>query len=156
MQTITLVDREGAELEIVRSLFREYAAELNEDLCFQSFEAELQDPLKKYVQPGGTIMLAYIDDEPAGCIALMPMAEAGVCEMKRLYVRPAFRKTGIGKELVRLLLDFAKEKGFTCVKLDTLSKLQPAIRLYEQFGFTHTNAYYHNPLPGVVYMEKEL
>jgi len=155
MQTITLIETEGAELDIIRSLFREYEEELNEDLCFQSFEAELRDPLKKYVQSGGAIMLAYVDDEPAGCIALLPHSQSD-CEMKRLFVRPAYRKSGLGRELVQLLLDLAKEKGFTSMKLDTLNKLQPAIKLYEQFGFTHTNAYYNNPLPGVVYMQKEL
>ena len=155
MQTITLVEREGAELDIVRSLFREYEEELNEDLCFQSFEAELRDPLTKYVQSGGAIVLAYVDDEPAGCIALLPHSQSD-CEMKRLFVRPAYRKSGLGRELVQLLLDLASEKGFTVMKLDTLNKLQPAIKLYEQFGFIHINAYYNNPLPGVVYMEKEL
>ena len=155
MQRFTLVEQEGDKLNTIRQLFREYAAELNEDLCFQSFEAEVQDPLKKYVRSGGAIVLAYIDDEPAGCIAVMPMT-GGACEMKRLYVKPQYRKTGLGKELVALLLELAKQKGFSVMQLDTLEKLQPAIRLYEHFGFTNTSAYYHNPLPGVVYMQKEL
>ncbi|HEY0678087.1 MAG TPA: GNAT family N-acetyltransferase [Chitinophagaceae bacterium] len=155
MTTFKLIDEEGEDLEIVRLLFREYAAELQEDLCFQSFDAEVKDPLKKYVQPGGCIILAHIDGEPAGCIALMPM-ESAACEMKRLYVRPAYRKTGLGKVLVAKLINFAEDNGFHKMKLDTLGRLQPAIRLYERFGFTHTNPYYSNPISDAVYMEKQL
>jgi putative acetyltransferase len=155
MTTFKLIDKEGPELEIVRQLFREYAAELQEDLCFQSFDAEVKDPLKKYVHTGGCIILANIEGEPAGCIALMPM-ESAACEMKRLYVRPAYRKTGLGKVLVSKLLSFAEENGFQKMKLDTLERLQPAIRLYEHFGFTHTTPYYSNPISDVVYMEKQL
>lgn len=154
--TIKFVEQEGTDLQIVRELFREYQAELNENLCFQSFEAELNDPLKKYVQPGGCILLAFDGDNAAGCIALMPLSETGACEMKRLYVRPDYRKSGLGRELVEQLLAFAMQHGFQKMKLDTLQKLQPAISLYERFGFTHTSAYYTNPLAGVVYMEKEL
>lgn len=156
---IKLIENEGPELDIIRGLFREYANELQEDLCFQSFEAEVQDPLKKYVHPGGCILLACINEEPAGCIALMPLPQAeGVkaCEMKRLYVRPAHRKSGLGRELVDRLLDFAKERGFQKMKLDTLQRLQPAIKLYERYGFTHTAPYNFNPINDVVYMEKFL
>lgn len=154
--TIKFIEHEGPELQTIRELFKEYAAELNENLCFQSFEAELNDPLKKYVQPGGCIMLAVDGENAAGCIALMPLPEPGHCEMKRLYVRPAYRKYGLGRELVEQLLAFATQHGFKKMKLDTLQKLQPAISLYERFGFAHTSAYYANPLAGVVYMEKEL
>lgn len=154
--TIQFVEEEGAALQMIRDLFREYSSELDEDLCFQRFEAELNDPLKKYVHSGGCILLVLAGDHAAGCIALMPLPEAGACEMKRLYVRPAYRKDGLGKELVKRLLEFAVRKGFTKMKLDTLQKLQPAIALYERLGFTHTAAYYANPLAGVVYMEKEL
>lgn len=146
----------AAALETVRQLFLEYAAELQEDLCFQSFEAEVKDPLKKYGPPSGTLFLAYWNDEPAGCIALQPLSAEGVCEMKRLYVKPAFRKFGIGRSLVEELLKAAKEIGYTKMRLDTLDRLQPAINLYEQYGFKVINAYYENPLPGVVYMECEL
>jgi putative acetyltransferase len=154
---IRIIDNESADLQIVRTLFREYAAELNEDLCFQSFEAEVQDPLKKYVHPGGCILLARIDDKAAGCIALKPLDDKGaVCEMKRLYVRPEYRKTGLGRVLVARLLQLATNKGFEKMQLDTLKRLQPAIRLYEQFGFTYTTPYYANPISDVVYMEKQL
>ena len=156
MQTIRLVNKEGEDLNIIRSLMREYAAELNENLCFQSFEAELDNPLKKYGEPAGCILLAIIDEVPAGCIALTPLQTPGTCEMKRLYVRPAYRKFGLGRELVERLLEIAKEKGYTKMQLDTLQRLTAAIKLYEQYGFTNTVPYNVNPIADVVYMEKML
>lgn len=144
----------NAELETVRQLFLDYQQELNADLCFQSFEAELKDPLKKYGPPTGSLLLAYYQDQPAGCIALQPLPEAGVCEMKRLYVVPIFRKFGIGRKLVQAILDDAKALGYHTMKLDTLDRLQPAIQLYKAFGFTDASAYYANPLEGVVYMQR--
>lgn len=155
MQTIQVVDREGSELQIVRELFREYAAELQEDLCFQSFETEVENPLKKYTESGGVILLARIDGQSAGCVALQGSGNS-LCEMKRLYVKPAYRKTGLGRVLVERLIAFARENGFTRMQLDTLQRLQPAIRLYEQFGFSRTSPYYENPIADVVYMEKQL
>jgi putative acetyltransferase len=147
---------ESAALETVRQLFLEYAAELQEDLCFQSFDAEVKDPLKKYGPPNGALFLAYWNEEAVGCIALQPLPTAGVCEMKRLYVKPAFRKYGIGRKLVEELLQASAEIGYTKMRLDTLERLQPAINLYTDYGFQIINAYYDNPLPGVVYMEREL
>lgn len=144
----------NAELETVRQLFLDYQQELNADLCFQSFEAELKDPLKKYGPTTGSLLLAYYQDQPAGCIALQPLPEAGVCEMKRLYVVPSFRKFGIGRKLVQAILDDAKALGYHIMKLDTLDRLQPAIQLYKDFGFTDASAYYANPLEGVVYMQR--
>ncbi|HCT22786.1 MAG TPA: GNAT family N-acetyltransferase [Chitinophagaceae bacterium] len=146
----------NAGLETVRQLFIDYQQELNADLCFQSFEAELKNPLKKYGPPTGSLLLAYYQDQPAGCIALQPLPEAGVCEMKRLYVVPIFRKFGIGRKLVQAILDDAKTLGYHTMKLDTLDRLQPAIQLYKDFGFTDASAYYANPLEGVVYMQKQL
>lgn len=156
MVTLIRVEREGDDLMTIRQLFREYEAELNVDLCFQSFEAELSNPLKKYGPPGGVIWLALWEGEAAGCIALQPLAAAGDCEMKRLYVRADHRKHGIGRILVEALLKEAREKGYARMKLDTLQRLQAAIRLYEQYGFKHTTPYYDNPINDVVYMEKTL
>jgi putative acetyltransferase len=147
---------EGDKLDIIRNLFREYENELDENICFQSFETELNDPLKKYGPPSGDLVLAYWNNEPAGCVALTRMKEDGACEMKRLYVKPSFRKNKIGVMLVEKLLISAKEKGYTTMRLDTLQKLESAIRLYKNFGFKNISAYYNNPLSGVVYMEKEL
>jgi len=156
MVQLIQVIAEGDDLATIRQLFREYETELNVDLCFQSFEAELKDPLKKYGAPAGALLLALWEGEAAGCIALKPLEEPGACEMKRLYVRAAYRKHGIGKILVEALLQEAKQRHYTHMKLDTLLRLQAAIRLYEQYGFEHTKAYYANPMEDVVYMEKSL
>ena len=156
MLRIKHIIEEGKELNIVRDLFREYEKELNEDICFQSFEEELTHPLKKYGPPTGDLLLAYWEDEIAGCIALTKMKEPGACEMKRLYVKPLFRKNKIGRLLVEDLLNSAKERGYKLMRLDTFLKLQAAMHLYQQFGFKNISAYYNNPLPAVVYMEKEL
>lgn len=154
MLRIEKISSDVAALETVRQLFLEYADELQENLCFQSFDDEVKDPLKKYGPPRGALFIAYWNEAPAGCIALQPLKEEGVCEMKRLYVKPAFRKYGIGKALVEQLLEASHQLGYKSMRLDTLERLQPAIKLYEQYGFKVINAYYENPLPGVVYMER--
>lgn len=156
MLQIVMVEKEGEALDQIRTLFREYEQELDENLCFQSFEAELKDPLKKYGAPNGLLLLASWNGQTAGCIAYTPMQDAGVCEMKRLYVRPQFRSGCIGRQLVQELLVHAVQNGYYAMRLDTLQKLQTAIRMYERFGFGRIDAYYSNPLPGVVYMEKRL
>ncbi|MBA4139266.1 MAG: GNAT family N-acetyltransferase [Segetibacter sp.] len=143
-------------LDKIRKLFKEYLEELNENLCFQRTDEELMSPLKKYGPPHGSLLLAYIDDKPAGCIALQRLKEEGVCEMKRLYVRPCYRSNGIADALVEKLLAEAKQKGYKKMVLDTLERLQPAIKLYLKHGFVNTSAYYQNPLPGVVYMQRSL
>ena len=156
MIKIQPVTQESLELELIKILFGEYSAGLNENLCFQSFDEELQNPLKKYGEPKGALFIAFCNNEPAGCIALQPLQENSVCEMKRLYVRERFRKLGLADKLVNILLEIAKEKGYKKMVLDTLERLQPAIKLYLKHGFNNTSAYYSNPLPGVVYMEKDL
>ena len=158
MPTLQFVSEEGKEMNQIRELFREYQQALGEDLCFQSFEAELENPLKKYDLNKGAILLAYHENEVCGCIALQSLddKEKAVCEMKRLYVRPAFRKLGIGKLLVDKILEVAREKGYKKMKLDTLKRLEAAIDLYKTYGFTTTQPYYQNPLGDVVYMEKDL
>lgn len=156
MLVIQKIVEESAALETVRQLFLEYAAELQENLCFQSFDAEVKDPLKKYGPPKGVLFIAYWEGEAVGCIALQPLAEEGVCEMKRLYVKPAFRKFGIGRALVEVLIDASEQLGYPKMRLDTLDRLVAAITLYKQYGFEIINAYYENPLPGVVYMERKV
>jgi putative acetyltransferase len=155
LKIITVLEN-NEELQKAITLFVAYQQELNEDLCFQSFEEELQNPLKKYGAPTGILLLAYYNNELAGCIALQQLCEVGVCEMKRLYIKPIFRKNKIGEQLVQQLLIEAKKIGYVTMKLDTLQKLQPAIRLYEKIGFVHTTSYYNNPLNNVVYMEKNI
>ncbi|MBC7720858.1 MAG: GNAT family N-acetyltransferase, partial [Pedobacter sp.] len=155
MLSIKHITKKDADLDAAVQLFKDYAAELNVNLCFQSFDAELEDPLKKYGSPNGALFLGYFNNEPVACIALQPIAD-GSCEMKRLYVKPAFRKFKIGDTLVQQLLITAKKLGYKKMKLDTLQRLQPAINLYKKHGFIVTTAYYKNPLPEVVFMEKDL
>jgi putative acetyltransferase len=155
MLDIKAITSEGEELDIIRRFFKDYQAELEVDLCFQQFDAELLDPLKKYAPPSGALFLATWNNEVAGCIALQDLGHK-VCEMKRLYVKPSFRKHRIGEALALRLLHTAKGLGYTTMRLDTLQKLQPAIKLYQKLGFHKANAYYQNPNADVVYMEKTL
>ena len=156
MLDIQKVTTEGAALESIKQLFKAYATELNEDLCFQSFDAELNNPLYKYSAPTGALFIAYHNASPVGCIALQALQEGQTCEMKRLYVVPEYRTLKIGDALVKTLLQEAQTLGYLTMKLDTLDRLQAALKLYLKYGFETVTAYYDNPLPGVVYMQKEL
>ena len=155
MLIIKPVLQQGPDLDTIKLLFEEYSKGLDENLCFQSFDKELDDPLYKYSPPKGALFLAFFNEKPAGCIAIQPLDE-GVCEMKRLYVRESFRKLGIADELVIFSLKKATEIGYKTMVLDTLERLQPALKLYLKHEFVVTDAYYQNPLPGVVYMKKTL
>ena len=156
MLDIQKVTTEGPALESIKSLFKAYLQELNEDLCFQSFDSEIENPLYKYSAPVGALYIAFYNATPVGCIALQPLREAKTCEMKRLYVVPDARKIGVGDALVQALLLEAQRLGYTTMKLDTLERLQAALKLYVKYGFETVTAYYDNPLPGVVYMQKNL
>lgn len=156
MLTIHQITRHSHKMDIVRQLFVEYSDGLNENLCFQSFDEELENPLKKYGEPKGCLLVAYWNNDPAGCIAMQPLLAEEVCEMKRLYVRSQFRNKGIGNGLIKVLLEEAIKKGYKKMVLDTLKRLKPAIGLYVKYGFANTSAYYENPLDNVVYMEKDL
>ncbi len=149
---MTIRDAEfPADLELVRTLFREYAEELGVDLCFQGFEEELASLPGKYAPPNGALLLVG----ELGCVALRPFSE-GVCEMKRLFVRPQGRGAGVGKQLALAILARATELGYKSMVLDTLDSLTAAIKLYENLGFKVCAPYYENPLPGVVYMLSEI
>lgn len=166
------ISTNGLALQAVIGLFKEYADELNENLCFQSFDEELINPLLKYGKPNGSLFVAMYNTEIVGCVALTNITAKStshqaaneiikdngkqVCEMKRLYVKPAFRKHKIGEALVGKIIAEAKALEFDIMKLDTLEKLQPAIQLYLKHGFVMANAYYQNPLPNVVYMQLNL
>jgi GNAT superfamily N-acetyltransferase len=139
-----------ADIAHARDLFQEYAAWLNIDLCFQNFDEELATLPGKYAPPRGRLFLA--GDDPVGCIALRPLEEAGIGEVKRLYVRPAARGTGLGRALVESVLTHARDIGYRELRLDTADWMRDAVRLYERLGFLECSPYYHNPMPGAVYM----
>ena len=149
--------RNAEDIAAAASLFREYADWLGIDLSFQGFEAELASLPGKYAPPAGELMLACAPAGDAlGCVAVRPLDGPAVCEMKRLYVRPAARGLGIGTALVGAIITSAEELGYAEMKLDTLPSMAEAFALYERFGFLQIPAYYHNPVPGTVYLGKRL
>ena len=143
------------ELGEARALFREYAASLDFDLGFQGFEEELADLPGEYGPPRGGLLLARQGPWGAGCVALRPI-DAATCEMKRLYVRPAFRGTGAGRALAQAVLDEARRIGYRAMRLDTVPAMLGAIALYRALGFVPIAPYRHNPLPGAMFFEKLL
>jgi putative acetyltransferase len=143
------------DYNLVIAIFNEYQKYLNIDLCFQSFDYELDNLQKIYSQPKGIIILAKIGNEIAGCIALKPIEENN-CEMKRLFVKPIYRGLGIGKKLVEMVINTAKNNHYEIMKLDTLINLNEAVELYKAMGFVTTAPYVHNPLSDVLYFEKKL
>lgn len=151
---------EGAHaLEEARAIFREYAEGLGVDLCFQHFDQELAALPGEYAPPRGALLLARVDGELAGCCALRPLDAAdypAAAEMKRLYVRKAFRGFGLGRQLAEAILDAARQSGYHCVLLDTLDDMEAARVLYEDLGFKPIPPYYHNPIAGAHYLKADL
>ena len=143
------------QLEQVRRLFREYAGELAVDLCFQDFEAELASLPGKYGPPSGRLWLDSADGAVRGCVALRKM-DADVCEMKRLFVRPNYRRLGLGRRMAEQVIVAARQMGYRRMVLDTLERLKPAVRMYESLGFVRIDPYCTNPLPDAVFMRRML
>jgi len=143
--------RDADDVAVVRALFEEYAASLGFSLCFQDFERELAALPGDYAPPRGCLLLAWVDGEAAGCVALRDLG-SGVCEMKRLYVRPSRR----GRRLVEELLARARALGYTRMRLDTVPAMAAAQALYRSLGFREIPPYRDNPVPGATYMERRL
>jgi Acetyltransferases len=148
--------RTEADLDAARRLFRAYAESLGFELDFQDFEAEMDTLPGPYAPPDGAILLAEADGEPVGVVAVQPLDDEGTCEMKRLYVMPEYRNRGVGRALASAIVEEARELGYDVMRLDTVASMTAARRLYQSLGFEERDAYYHNPLADVVYMERPL
>lgn len=140
------------EVEEARRLFREYEASVGVDLCFQNFRQELEGLPGDYAPPAGRLLLARDGAEAAGCVALRKIDDS-VCEMKRLYVRPQYRGTGLGRELAEAVINESRLIGYGRMRLDTLPSMRAAQSLYRSLGFVETTPYRFNPVEGTLYME---
>jgi putative acetyltransferase len=158
--TITLrTPSSAADFQAVRAIFREYAESLSVDLTFQDFEQELAELPGEYAEPRGSLLIAEVEGAVAGCCALRPLDSAdyaNASEMKRLFVRKAFRGFGLGRELADAILDRARRAGYACVLLDTLDDMESARALYADLGFEEIPPYYHNPIVGSHYLKVDI
>jgi putative acetyltransferase len=154
-----VVPETPALLDATREIFREYAGELAVDLCFQGFDAELATLPGDYAGPHGLLLLAFVDGALAGCGGFRPLPGsdyANACEMKRLFVRRAFRRFGLGRLIAQALLDRAVQAGHSVMLLDTLDEMETARDLYDSLGFVEIPPYYFNPIPGAHYLKVDL
>ena len=134
----------------------EYAKSLGVNLCFQNFEQELAGLPGHYAPPDGRLLLANYEGQLAGCVALHRW-EAGVCEMKRLYLRPSFRGKGLGRAIAEAIIAEARNIGYRCMRLDTIEPImKDAVEMYRKLGFREIAPYRPNPIAGAIYMELQL
>jgi putative acetyltransferase len=143
------------EIPVIKGLFQEYADSLNFELDFQDFREELETLPGKYAPPLGSILVAKENGETVGCVAVRPLGEE-ICEMKRLYVKPAHRGKRLGRELALAIVEEAKRLGYRAMRLDTVVAMKEASALYRALGFQPIDAYCYNPLPGAMYFELKL
>ena len=145
-----------AQIAQARELFMEYAQSLGFSLCFQNFDKELAGLPGDYAPPKGRLLLAEFEGELAGCVALHKL-ETGVCEMKRLYLRPQFRGKGLGRGLAETIIGEARSIGYRSVRLDTVEPvMKDAVAMYRRLGFREIAPYRPNPMQGTLYMELKL
>jgi len=150
---------DAQDMAIAGELFQEYAADLDIDLDFQGFDEEVATLPGDYATPRGALLLAWVDGSPAGCCALRPLDTSdypNAAEMKRLYVRKAFRGFGLGRHLAEAILDAARQAGYASVLLDTLDDMEAARALYAELGFEEIPPYYHNPVVGAHYLKTDI
>jgi ribosomal protein S18 acetylase RimI-like enzyme len=141
--------------EAGKRLFSAYVASLGIDLSFQGFSGELDTIAQQYNTPTGALLIAYADGQAVGCVGVRPL-EAGVAELKRMYVQEAYRGYGIGVQLMERSLQLAKDLGYQTIRLDSLQHMTKALALYRAYGFYEIPAYRFNPLEGAIYMEKRI
>jgi putative acetyltransferase len=145
-----------AQIAQARELFLEYAQSLGMNLCFQNFEQELAGLPGHYAPPDGRLLLAEYEGQLAGCVAMHPW-EPGICEMKRLYLRPSFRGKGLGRVLAEATITEARNIGYQRMRLDTIEPImKDAVEMYRKLGFQEIPAYRPNPIAGAMYMELQL
>jgi putative acetyltransferase len=153
VEKVTIVQAETDEtIAVAKELFLEYAASLGFDLCFQNFDRELAGLPGDYAPPSGRLLVAFEKGNAVGCVALRRL-EAGVCEMKRLYVRPAHRGRELGRTLAERITEEARKIGYEKIRLDAIRTMEPAVSLYRTMGFEEIAPYRANPIEGAVYME---
>jgi putative acetyltransferase len=154
---VALVQAESpAQVAQVRELFREYEQSLGVKLCFQNFEQELAGLPGHYAPPDGRLLLAEYEGQLAGCVALHQW-EPGVCEMKRLYLRPSFRGKGLGRAIAETIIAEARNIGYRQMRLDTIEPImKDAVEMYRKLGFREIAPYRPNPIAGAMYMELQL
>ncbi|WP_212005342.1 GNAT family N-acetyltransferase [Chitinophaga sp. HK235] len=154
-EIIKVTATDTGNLEQVKLLFREYANWLSVDLSFQQFEEEMVSLPGPYAAPGGALLLAKVDGQVAGCVAVRPFDNT-TAEMKRLFVKDAFKGHGVGKALAARAIEESKGLGYKRILLDTLAHMRPAIELYTSLGFQPIAAYYDNPISSAVYLSLNL
>jgi putative acetyltransferase len=155
-KSAVITDTTAADLDTVRALFRAYQNWLGISLEFQGFEDELAGLPGKYAPPQGALLLARDGAQVAGVVALRPLDEAGLCEMKRLYVLPDFQGRGIGRALAVAIIDAGRRAGYRAMRLDTVARMAAAVGLYRALGFVEILPYTYNPEPDVLYLEHAL
>ena len=159
-QEISIFIPDGSlALQATQALFLEYAQSLQVDLCFQDFDHELHNLPGEYSAPRGTLLVARVNGEWAGCCAMRPLDSSdysNACEMKRLYVRPQFRGLRVGRRLAEAVMDAARLAAYDCILLDTLDDMESARALYEELGFASIPPYYYNPIAGAHYLKADL
>jgi ribosomal protein S18 acetylase RimI-like enzyme len=153
--TIRILEANASTLDIVRTLFSEYAAWLDLEVEYQQFERELADLPGVYGPARGALLLAWVDSDAAGCVAMRPL-ETDICEMKRLWVRPSFRGRGVGARLVRAVMQRAAEYGYARMRLDTLHHMKAAQATYAALGFRPIAPYNSNAESDTLFMEAPL
>lgn len=152
---ITIVHAGEEYIGYIRQLFTEYAVSLGIDLSFQDFKKELEELPGEYTPPDGRLLLAQYNGHDAGCVGLRKITTE-ICEMKRLYVKPKFRRKGIGRNLATAIIEEARRIGYVRMRLDTLPSMKNAMALYHSLGFKPTKPYRYNPIEGAIFMERVL
>ena len=152
---LTIASAGATDLDEIRAMFREYSTLVTEALCFQGFDEELAGLPGDYAPPPGALLIARDGEHAAGCVALRRL-DPRTGEMKRMYVREAWRRSGLGRRLALAVIEEAKNRGYARIMLDTLPKLTTAIALYRDLGFRETGPYLASPTPGALCFELRL